>query len=101
MPAETNVVRGPIGPDEVLAVVWAAIAEVLGLPDDTPIPPGAELGGDLGAGDPAVYEIAALVEEDLGERMVGFSLDDADLAELRTVGDLADYVAARLGAVEA
>jgi len=97
VPAETHVVRGPIEYAEVLAVVTAAVAEVLGLGDDARVPVEAELGG-MGGGEMAVYDIADLLEEDLGERMVGFHLDDADLAELRTVGELADYVAARLGA---
>jgi acyl carrier protein len=38
-----------------------------------------------------------VLEEDIGERTVGFSFDDEDLAELRTVGDAVDYVMARLG----
>ncbi len=38
-----------------------------------------------------------VLEDELGERTVGFSVDDEDLAELRTVGEATDYVVARLG----
>ena len=37
------------------------------------------------------------LEEELGERTVGFSIDDEDLVDLRTVRDAVDYVVARLG----
>lgn len=97
MPAETHVVRQPLGRDEVVAAVRAAVAEVLGLGDDVTVALESRFVADLGAAEPAVFDIAELLEEDLGERMVGFSLDDADLAELGTVGELAEYVAARLG----
>ena len=35
-------------------------------------------------------------EEELGERPVGFSIDDEDLGDLRTVQEAVDYVVARL-----
>jgi acyl carrier protein len=37
------------------------------------------------------------LEEELGERSVGFRIDDEDLEELRTVRDSVDYVYAKLG----
>jgi acyl carrier protein len=39
-----------------------------------------------------------ILEAELGERTVGFSVDDEDLAELTTVGEAVDYVVTRLGA---
>jgi acyl carrier protein len=44
-----------------------------------------------------LIELVEALEEDIGERTVGFTVDDEDLAELRTVGDAVDYVVARLG----
>ena len=50
------------------------------------------------------YEVADAVErgdlkaleEELGERTVGFRIDDEDLEDLRTVRDAVDYVYAKL-----
>ncbi len=44
----------------------------------------------------ARIELAEALEAELGERTVGFSIDDEDLAELETVADLVDYVVALL-----
>jgi acyl carrier protein len=38
------------------------------------------------------------LEEELGERTVGFRIDDEDLEDLRTVRDAVDYVYAKLEA---
>ena len=37
-----------------------------------------------------------LLEEELSERTVGFSIDDEDLEDLKTVRDAVDYVHGRL-----
>jgi acyl carrier protein len=99
MPAETHVTRGPLGPDEVLRLVRDRLGEILGLDEgaaDAAVVPGASLAGDLGADDMARIELAEALEAELGERTVGFTIDDEDLAELETVADLVDYVVARL-----
>jgi acyl carrier protein len=44
-----------------------------------------------------LIELVESLEEELGERTVGFSVDDEDLADLRTVGEAVDYVLVRLG----
>ena len=36
------------------------------------------------------------LEEELGERTVGFRINDEDLEDLKTVGDAVDYVVTRL-----
>jgi acyl carrier protein len=36
------------------------------------------------------------LEEELGERSVGFRIEDADLVDLKTVRDAVDYVWARV-----
>jgi acyl carrier protein len=97
VPAETHVERGDLGPDEVLAVIRERLAEILEIDEDR-ITRDASFADDLGADSLALIELVELVEEDIGERTVGFSFDDEDLAELRTVGDAVDYVVARLGA---
>ena len=96
MPAETHVERGPLGPDDVLAMIRERLAEILEIDEDA-ITRDAAFGDDLGADSLALIELVEVLEEDIGERTVGFSFDDEDLAELRTVGDAVDYVMARLG----
>ena len=45
----------------------------------------------------ALIELVEGLEEELGERSVGFRIEDEDLEELRTVRDAVDYVHAKLG----
>jgi acyl carrier protein len=97
VPAETHVERGPLGPDEVLAMIRERLAEILEIEEDT-ITREAAFADDLGADSLALIELVEVLEEDIGERTVGFSFDDEDLADLRTVGDAVDYVMARLSA---
>ena len=51
---------------------------------------------DLDADSLALIELVEVLEEEIGERTVGFSVDDEDLDDLHTVGDAVDYVIARL-----
>jgi acyl carrier protein len=97
MPAETHVERGPMGPDDVLALIRERLAEILEI-DESLITREASFADDLGADSLALIELVEALEEDIGERTVGFTFDDEDLAELRTVGDAVDYVMARLAA---
>jgi acyl carrier protein len=98
MPAETHVATGPLGPDEVLALVRERLAEILEI-DEARVTREARFAEDLEADSLALIELVEALEEELGERTVGFSVDDEDLADLRTVGEAVDYVVARLGAV--
>jgi acyl carrier protein len=100
MPAETHTTREPVSPDEVLAIVRAHLAEILEVPEDS-IARESRFAEDLEADSLALIELVEALEEDLGERTVGFSVDDDDLADLRTVGDAVDYVVLRLGAASA
>jgi acyl carrier protein len=95
MPAETHVDRGPIGPDEVLRILRERLAEILEIDEDR-IKPASDFIEDLGADSLALIELVEALEEELGERTVGFSIDDEDLGDLRTVQDAVDYVVARL-----
>jgi acyl carrier protein len=95
MPAETHVERGPLGPDEVLAMIRERLAEILEI-DEARVTREARFADDLEADSLALIELVEALEQELGERTVGFSVDDEDLADLATVGDAVDYVVARL-----
>lgn len=99
MPAETHVERGAFGPDDVFAVIRERLAEILEIDEDV-ITRASSFTDDLGADSLALIELVEAVEEDIGERTVGFAFDDEDLAELHTVGDAVDYVMTRLGATD-
>lgn len=90
MPAETHVTLGPLGPDDIVAMVRELVADVADL-DDAAVTLDTEL-----PSWPAVAELADALEDELGDRTVGFRFDD-DLFELRTVRDVVEYVLARLG----
>jgi acyl carrier protein len=88
--------QGPLGPDEVLAMVRERLAEILEI-DEARITLEANFADDLDADSLALIELVEALEEELGERTVGFVFDDEDLADLHTVRDAVDYVVARLG----
>jgi acyl carrier protein len=96
MPAETHVDRSPIGPDEVLRLIRERLAEILEI-DESRITLESSFADDLDADSLALIELVEALEEELGERTVGFSIDDEDLEDLRTVRDAVDYVVHRLG----
>ena len=52
---------------------------------------------DLGADSLALIKLVEALEGELGERTVGFRIDDEDIEDLQTVGDAVDYILARLG----
>jgi acyl carrier protein len=97
VPAETHVEGGSIGPEEVLRIVRERLAEILEI-DEARVVLDARFTEDLDADSLALIELVEAIEEELGERTVGFSIDDDDLADLHTVRDAVDYVVARLGA---
>jgi acyl carrier protein len=96
MPAETHVERSPIGPDEVLRMIRDRLAEILEI-DESRITLDAKFTDDLDADSLALIELVEALEEELGERTVGFTFDDEDLADLHAVRDAVDYVVGRLG----
>jgi acyl carrier protein len=95
MPAETHVEGAPPGPDEVHAIIRERLAEILEIDEDR-VALDANFSEDLDADSLALIELVEALEEELGERTVGFTVDDDDLAELKTVRDAVDYVVARL-----
>jgi acyl carrier protein len=97
MPAETHVERGPIGRDEVFELIRDRLADILEI-DPAQIVESASFTDDLDADSLALIELVEALEDELGERSVGFRIDDEDLDDLKTVRDAVDYVVAKLGA---
>ncbi len=100
MPAETHSTHEPVTADEVFGMVRSNLAEILEI-DDQRITLDSKFADDLDADSLALIELVEALEEELGERTVGFSVDDEDLGELATVRDAVDYVVLRLGGTAA
>ena len=96
MPAETHVEQNPMGRDEVLALVKEQLADILEI-EPSGINEGDAFADDLDADSLALIELVEAIEEELGERSVGFRIDDEDLEDLKSVRDAVDYVHGRLG----
>jgi acyl carrier protein len=100
MPAETHSTHEPISADEVFGMVKSHLSEILEI-DDSRITLDAKFSDDLDADSLALIELVEALEEELGERTVGFSVDDEDLGDLASVRDAVDYVVLRLGGAAA
>lgn len=96
MPAETHVSQSPMGRDEILAMIKDRLADILEV-EPSSINDGDAFQDDLDADSLALIELVEAIEEDVGERTVGFRIEDEDLEDLRTVRDAVDYVVAKLG----
>ena len=96
MPAETHTQQTPLDREAVLGLVRERLGEVLEL-DPNEIGEDDAFVTDLGADSLAIIEFVEALEEELGERTVGFRIDDEDLGDLETIRDAVDYVVARLG----
>jgi acyl carrier protein len=96
VPAETHVEQGPLDRDGVLELIRERLAEILEI-EPTAINEGDSFADDLDADSLALIELVEALEEELGERSVGFRIEDEDLEDLKTVRDAVDYVLARLG----
>ena len=59
-------------------------------------PRASRFADDLDADSLALIELVEALEEELGERTVGFRIEDEDLEDLKTVRDAVDYVYARV-----
>jgi len=96
VPAETHVERGPMDRQQVFELIRDRLADILEI-DPGGIAEGASFSEDLSADSLALIELVEALEEELGERTVGFRIDDEDLVDLKTVRDAVDYVVAKLG----
>ena len=95
MPAETHVERGPMDRTEVFELIRDRLADILEI-DPSAIAESASFTEDLAADSLALIELVEALEEELGERSVGFRIEDEDLEDLKTVRDAVDYVVAKL-----
>ncbi len=95
MPAETHVKGGDMDRDEVLTLIRDRLADILEIEPDT-IKEGDSFVDDLDADSLALIELVEAIEEEIGERSVGFRIEDEDLEDLKTVRDAVDYVVSRL-----
>jgi acyl carrier protein len=96
VPAETHVEQGPIGRDEVLTIVRDRLADILEI-EPSAISEGDAFQDDLDADSLALIELVEALEEELGERSVGFRIDDEDLEDLKSVRDAVYYVVENVG----
>ena len=97
MPAETHVERGPMDRQQVFELIRDRLADILEI-EPSAIAEGASFNEDLSADSLALIELVEALEEELGERTVGFRIDDEDLEDLKTVRDAVDYVFAKVEA---
>ena len=95
MPAETHVERGPLDRQQVFELIRDRLADILEI-EPSAIAEGSSFSDDLDADSLALIELVEALEEELGERSVGFRIDDEDLEDLKTVRDAVDYVVGRL-----
>ena len=96
MPAETHVEKGPLERHEVFELIRDQLADILEIEPGS-ITESSSFAEDLDADSLALIELVEGLEEELGERTVGFRIEDEDLEDLRTVRDAVDYVVAKLG----
>jgi acyl carrier protein len=95
LPAETHVEGDKMDRDEVLTLIRDRLADILEIEPDS-IKEGDSFVDDLDADSLALIELVEGLEEEIGERTVGFRIEDEDLEDLKTVRDAVDYVVARL-----
>jgi acyl carrier protein len=81
--------------DEVFALIRDRLADILEV-EPSAISEGQSFADDLDADSLALIELVEAIEEEVGERTVGFRIEDDDLEDLKTVRDAVDYVMGRL-----
>ena len=82
--------------DEILDLVRSQLAEILEI-DISEISESSSFADDLNADSLALIELVEALEEELGDKLPGFRIDDEDLEDLRTVRDAVDYVSGKVG----
>ncbi len=82
---------------EIFDLVRDRLADILEI-DPTQIREGDSFADDLEADSLALIELVEALEEELGERTVGFRIEDEDLQDLKSVRDAVDYVDEKVGA---
>jgi acyl carrier protein len=80
---------------EVLGVIKDQLADILEIEPST-INEGDSFAEDLHLGSLELIELVEAIEEEFGQRVAGFRIEDEDLEDLKTVRDAVDYVITRL-----
>ena len=83
--------------EQVFELIRDRLADILEI-EPSAIAESASFVEDLDADSLALIELVEALEEELGERTVGFRIDDEDLEDLKTVRDAVDYLVAKLEA---
>jgi acyl carrier protein len=96
VPAETHVEQSPMDRAAVLELIQDRLADILEI-EASSINEGDSFADDLDADSLALIELVEALEEEVGERTVGFRIEDEDLEDLKTIRDAVDYVVAKLG----
>jgi acyl carrier protein len=96
LPAETHVEQSPLDRQAVLDLIRDRLSDILEI-EPSSINEGDSFADDLEADSLALIELVEALEEELGERSVGFRIEDEDLEDLKTVRDAVDYVMGKLG----
>jgi acyl carrier protein len=81
--------------NQVFELIRDRLADILEI-DPAEVTEGKSFVDDLQADSLALIELVEAIEEEVGERTVGFRIEDEDLEDLKTVRDAVDYVCARL-----
>lgn len=97
MPAETHMEQSPMNRQEVFELIRDRLSDILEIEPDQ-IREGDSFADDLEADSLALIELVEALEEELGERTVGFRIEDEDLQDLKSVRDAVDYVHSQVGA---
>ena len=87
--------QSPPDRQEIFEIVRDRLADILEIEPST-ISEGQSFVDDLDADSLALIELVEAIEEELGERTVGFRIEDEDLEDLKSVRDAVDYVFARV-----
>jgi acyl carrier protein len=87
VPADSS----PLARDEIFEIVRDRLADILEIEPST-ITEGQSFVDDLDADSLALIELVEALEEQLGDRIADFRIEDEDLEDLKTVRDAVDYV---------
>ena len=86
----------PLDRQAVFELIRDRLADILEI-EPARSPRAQSFADDLDADSLALIELVEALEEELGERTVGFRIEDEDLEDLKTVRDAVDYVYGRVG----
>jgi acyl carrier protein len=81
----------PLDRAEIFEIVRDRLADILEIEPST-VTEGQSFVDDLDADSLALIELVEALEEQLGDRIPNFRIDDEDLEDLKTVRDAIDYV---------